>query len=374
MIYLDNNATTRIAPAVKAAMLPYLDDEFGNPSSQSAIGARAKEALLRSRLAISDFVKASPTEIVFTSGATESNHAAIFGAIEHFSGKRNRIVTTAVEHPATLRLLQSRKEVEVVLLSVDRQGRLDPAQIDAAITTNTALVSVMWANNETGVVFPVEEIARIAKQRGALFHTDAVQAIGRLPLNFRDSSIDLLSFSGHKLHAPKGIGGLLVKKGLMLPPFIIGSQERGRRGGTENVMGIAALGEAIALPSENGEIETLRNLLEELVLSGLSDCTVNGTASPRIGNTSSITFSGIDGEELLMAIEKEGIIASQSAACQSGGRKPSHVLIAMGLQEGEAKATLRFSLSRYNRREEVEEAARIIVSAARRARARNPFA
>ncbi|MBI1175239.1 MAG: aminotransferase class V-fold PLP-dependent enzyme [Sideroxydans sp.] len=370
MIYLDNNATTRIAPEVRAAMLPFLDEAYGNPSSQNALGQHAKAAVLAARQAIATSLGASPAEIIFTSGATEGNHAAITGAVGYFRGQRRQVVASAVEHPSTLKLLQALQQqgIEITLVPVDEHGMLDMAMLDAAISHETALVSVMWANNETGVVFPVEEIAQLAKQRGALFHTDAVQAIGRLPLTWRHSAIDLLSFSGHKLHAPKGIGGLLLRKGLNLPPLFHGSQERNRRGGTENVMAIAGLGAAATLldSAHPPGLQQLRDRLERHITTALPGARINGGLSPRIANTSNIEFAGINGEALLLQLERAGVIASIGSACQSGGNRPSHVLSAMGMADEAAKSSLRFSLSRYTSADEIELASATILAAASR--------
>lgn len=369
MIYLDNNATSRLAPEVRDVILPLLDEAYGNPSSQNALGQRAKEALLGARRAVADALHASPAEVVFTSGATESNHTAILGALEHFNGRRRHIVTTAVEHPATLKLLQvlQTQGVEVTLVGVNEHGMLDLAALDAAITHDTALVSVMWANNETGVIFPVEEIAHLAKLHGALFHTDAVQGIGRLPLDWSNSAIDLLSFSGHKLHAPKGVGALLVRKGLNLPPLLHGSQERNRRGGTENMMGIVGLGAAATLIdiAEQSRMQELLDRLEQLITAALPFARINGAGAARIANTSNICFDQLNGEALLLKLERAGVIASSGSACQSGGNRPSHVLSAMGLDNARAQASLRFSLSRYSTAVEIETAAASIIAVAR---------
>ena len=368
MIYLDNNATTRIAPEVREAMLPFLDEAYGNPSSQNAPGQRAKEALLCARRSVADALHASPAEVVFTSCATESNHAAILGALESFRGQRRHVVSTAVEHPSTLKLLQHLEQqgVEITLVGVDENGMPDLAMLDAAITHDTALISVMWANNETGVIFPVEEIAHLAKLHGALFHTDAVQAVGRLPLDWAGSSIDLLSFSGHKLHAAKGVGALLMRKGIKLPPLLHGSQERNRRGGTENMIGIAGLGAAMALldTSEQSGIQALRDQLEQRITAALPFASIHGRDAPRIANTSNIGFGELNGEALLLQLERAGVIASSGSACSSGGNQPSHVLTAMGLDAVHAKASLRFSLSRYTTAAEIEQSAAAVIAAA----------
>lgn len=366
MIYLDNNATTALAPEVKSAMLPFLDGEYGNPSSHNALGKRAREAVIAARQSIAQHLAAAPAEVVFTSGATESNHVAILGALDYFRGKRRHIVSTAVEHPSTLKLLEALAErgVKITLIGVDENGQLDLAAMKAAIDDDTALVSAMWVNNETGVIFPVEKIAELAKNRGALFHTDAVQGAFRLPSCWENGDIDLLSFSAHKLHAPKGIGVLLQRKGVDLPPLFYGSQERHRRGGTENVMGIAALGVAATLSYPTQEIAALRDLLESRITALLPFSRVNGSRADRICNTSSITFGVMNGEELLQKLERAGVVAALGSACQSGGNQPSHVLTAMKMNETNARSTLRFSLSRYSKIDELEQACAIITAAA----------
>jgi len=319
---------------------------------------------------------AAPAEVVFTSGATESNHTAILGALAHFNGQRRHLVASAVEHPSTLKLLQTLEAqgVAITLVGVDEDGMLDLAALDAAITHDTALVSVMWANNETGVVFPVEETARRARLHGALFHSDAVQAIGRLPLAWASNSIDLLSFSGHKLHAPKGTGALLVRKGLNLPPLLHGSQERNRRGGTENVMGIVGLGAAMPLldVASQAGLQALRDRFEQRIAAALPFARINGASIPRIANTSNIGFAGLDGGALLLHLERAGVIAGSGAACQSAGNRPSHVLSAMGLDSASALSSLRFSLSRYTTPGEIERAADTVISVARELAERHP--
>lgn len=368
MIYLDNNATTRIAPEVRDAMLPFLDEEYGNPSSKNAPGQRAKELLMKARQQVAAALGATPAEVVFTSGATESNHTAIFAALKHFGGNRRHIISTQVEHPSTLDFLKHLQQdgVRVTLLGVNAQGELDLNELQAVLDNDTALVSVMWANNETGVIFPVEEISHLAKAHGALFHTDAVQAVGRLLINWQRSDMDMLSFSGHKLHAAKGCGALLVRKGFSLPPMLYGNQERKRRGGTENMLGIVSLGTAAALidTTEMLRIVTLRNLLEAHICDMVSFAQINSRTASRVANTSNIQFGDLNAEVLQTQLESDGIIASLGAACQAGGNAPSHVLTAMGMDKATANASLRFSLSRYTTRGEIELAAVLISQAA----------
>lgn len=365
MIYLDNNATTRLAPEAREAMLPFLGEEYGNPSSPYALGGRAKEAGIAARKAVCAWLNASMTELVFTSGATESNHQAILGALR-LRPEHRHIVTTAVEHPSTLKLCDwlETQGIRVTRLPVDAQGNLDLAQLQAAITPDTALVTMMWANNETGVIFPVEEAAAIARARGVLFHADAVQALGKMPFSWKNSAIDLLSFSGHKLHGPKGIGGLLIRKGIDLPALLFGSQERGRRGGSENMPGIVGMGVAASLLQGYTASPTLRDRLESKILAALPFAGINGGTAARVATTSNIRFDGIDAEALLMKLDRAGICASMGAACQAGGNDPSHVLLAMGLTREQTLSSLRFSLSRYTTQEEIDAAARQIIAAA----------
>ena len=369
MIYLDNNATTRLAPEVRDALLPLLDEEYGNPSSKNALGERAKKIVMTAHQQVATAVNASPAEVVFTSCATESTHTAILAALKHFDGSRRHIVSTQVEHPSTLSLLQQLQQegVRVTLLGVNAQGELDLDEVEAAIGDDTALVSIMWANNETGVIFPVEAIAQLAKSRGALFHTDAVQAIGRLMLNWQRSNIDMLSFSGHKLHATKGCGVLLVRKGYTLSPLLFGSQERKRRGGTENMLGIVSLGVAVSLfdITEMLRIALLRDYLETQLTFALPFATINACSASRVANTSNIRFGELNADVLLTQLESAGVVASLGAACQAGGSAPSHVLSAMGMDKAAANASLRFSLSRYTSRSEIERAVDLIIQCAR---------
>lgn len=377
-IYLDNNATTRIAPEVLEAMLPFLTEGYGNPSSPHRLGEPVKGRIGEARSAVAALLRANPAEIVFTSGATESNQTAILGALEMRPGRR-RIVTTAVEHPSTLLLFRhlEGKGYRVILLPVDREGSLEIGALREAVTEETALVSVMWANNETGVIFPIARVAEVARGKGALIHTDAVQAVGKISVDLSTVPADFLSFSGHKLHAPKGIGGLFVRKGLKLPPLLFGHQERGRRGGTENVPGIVGLGTGCerVLSGMEGEMEAegthrqvraLRDRLEEGILHAIPMARVNGnrhrTASGcgRIPNTTNLRFGTLDAEAILNRLDRTGIAASAGSACASGGTEPSHVLAAMGLSREEALASVRFSLSRYTTLEEIDRVVEVL--------------
>jgi cysteine desulfurase len=357
-IYLDNNATTRVAPEVLEAMLPYLAHLYGNPSSQHLFGEPIKRRIGEARSAVAALLGASPAEIVFTSGATESNHTAIMGALA-MRPERREIVTTSVEHPALLRLFQRLNETgyRVTYLPVGPDGAPDLDVLKDTVTEHTALVSMMWANNETGVVFPVAEALGTAKNRGAIFHTDAVQAVAKIPLKLSEITADLLSFSGHKLHAPKGIGVLFVRKGLTLPPLLFGHQERGRRGGTENVPGIVGLGKACEVAAGNSgdteRIRMLRDRLEAGLLRSVPTAVVNGCRDLRVPNTSNLRFGTMDAEAILSRLNRLGIAASAGSACSSGGTEPSHVLMEMGHTREEALASVRLSLSRYTTIEEI---------------------
>lgn len=359
-IYLDNNATTPLAPAVLAAMHDCLRDCWGNPSSKHHAGAAAKERLVKARSQIAALIGATPPEIVFTGSATEANHTAILGALA-MSGGHRHVVASAVEHPSTLLLLRHLQTtgVRVTLVGVDAQGRIDLNELAAAIEPDTALVSLMWANNESGVIFPVAEAAQLAKSRGVLFHTDAVQAVGRIAIDVKQASVDLLSIAGHKLHAAKGVGALYVRKGLKFPPLLFGHQERARRGGTENVAGIVGIGVAAELAAQTvaqdaAAVAALRDRLELGLLRRLPQLRVNAAGAPRLPNTSSICFGAIDAEMILDRLDRAGICASSGSACTAGGNTPSHVLLAMGLSDQQALATVRFSLSRYNRTDEID--------------------
>ncbi|HET7831731.1 MAG TPA: aminotransferase class V-fold PLP-dependent enzyme [Gallionella sp.] len=365
-VYLDNNATTRLAPEVRAALLPLLDDEYGNPSSSNALGQRAKERVMLARHAVANALGAATGDVMFTGSATEANHQAILGALRHFGGTRRHIISSTVEHPSTLKLLHWLKQrgYPVTLLPVDQHGALDLDELKAALGEDTAIVSIMWANNETGVIFPVERIAQLAKSCGALFHTDAVQAVGRLPLDWKYSNIDLLSFSGHKLHAPKGIGALLLRNHLTLTPLLFGSQERNRRGGTENMLGIVGLGVAatlLDLPAQE-RVGKLCSHMEQRIVSRLPFARINGQQAPRVSNTSNIRFGNLNAEALLVRLERAGVIASHGAACEAGGQHASHVLTAMGLDQAAARASLRFSLSRHTSAAEIDRATEAIIA------------
>lgn len=349
-VYLDHNATTPLDPAVLTAMLPYLRDLFGNASSHHFGGRPARQAVDRARAAVAALVGADPPEVVFTSGATESDNLALRGVAEAHAGCH--VVTTAVEHSAVLATCEAleRRGHRVTRLGVDRQGALDLAALDAALTPDTRIVSVMLANNETGVLFPVADVARRCAARGVLLHCDATQAIGKVPVDVRAMGIDLLSLSAHKLNGPKGVGALVVRRGLALVPHQTGgSQERGRRGGTENVPGIVGLGMAAQRAAERlaagapERVAALRDRLEARLVEVVPETTVNG-GSPRLPNTTNLGFRGIEGEGALLALDLAGIAASSGSACAAGAVDPSHVLLAMGLSREAAQASLRLSL------------------------------
>jgi cysteine desulfurase len=359
-IYLDNNATTRAAPECLDATLACLRDAYGNPSSKHRAGERAHRLVNEARVQVAELLGAAPVEVVFTSGGTESNHLAILGALARDPAK-GHIVTSAVEHPSTLLLLRHLEVhgVRVTYLPVDAHGQIDPAALATAITPDTALVTLLWANNETGVLFPVETLAQIAQSKGVLLHLDAVQAAGKTNIDLKHLLADLLSLSGHKLHAPKGTGALFVRKGLKLPPLLFGHQERGRRGGTENVPGIVGLGIASALAIESREndvicMAALRDRLERGVLECVPFAAVNGAGTARVANTTNIRFGELSAEALADRLDRAGVCVALGTACSAGSSEPSHVLSAMGLDRRAALASIRFSLSRYTTAAEID--------------------
>jgi len=360
-VYVDNNATTMVAPEVLEAMLPYFSEFYGNPSSMHFFGGQVQKKVNEAREKVADFLGAEPSEIVFTSCGTESDNAAILGTLDSYPEKRH-LITTRVEHPAVdnLSTYLSRKGYRVIELSVDREGRLDLDELRESITDETILVTIMYANNETGVIFPIGEIGEIVKARGIPFHSDGVQAAGKIPLNLKKSTIDMLSISGHKLHAPKGIGVLYIRKGTKFSPFLIGGhQEKGRRGGTENVPYIIGLGEACELAKknledENTRVKALRDYLESKILEKVPNTLVNGDRKNRLPNTLSVSFEYVEGESILLLLSDLGICASSGSACTSGSLEPSHVLRAMGVPFTAAHGSIRFSLSIYNTKEEMD--------------------
>jgi cysteine desulfurase len=360
-VYVDNNATTKVAPEVLEVMLPYFSEYYGNPSSMHFFGGQVQKKVDEARAEVADFLGAEPSEIVFTSCGTESDNAAILGTLDSYPEKRH-LISTRVEHPAVgnVSTYLGRKGYRITELSVDREGRLDLDELRESFTEETALVTIMYANNETGVVFPIEEIGEIVKARGISFHTDAVQAAGKIPLNMRRSKLDMLSISGHKLHAPKGIGVLYIRKGTKFSPFLIGGhQEKGRRGGTENVPYIIGLGKACELAQkyldeENTKVKALRDYLEAKLLEKIPNTLVNGDRVHRLPNTVNLSFEYVEGESILLLLSDLGICASSGSACTSGSLEPSHVLRAMGVPFTAAHGSIRFSLSVYNTKEEMD--------------------
>ena len=367
LIYLDNNATTRVDPAVVEEMLPFLTELYGNPSSGYRFGQQVGKALDLARERVAELVGCEPSEIVFTSCGTESTNAAINSALL-MDRDRQHLVTTRVEHSATLKHCETlaKRGHEITWLGVDERGQIDLAELEKAIRPDTALVTVMWANNETGVLFPIHEIAEIVRKKGALFHTDAVQAVGKIPLALRESKINFLSLSGHKLHGPKGVGVLYVNRRTKFAPYLIGGgQENGKRAGTQNVAGIVALGKGCEIAGQFMEHETttvrgLRDAFENGVLTRVEGARVNGDCDHRLPNTSNLAFDGIDSEGALMLLDQHHICCSSGSACTTGSVHASHVLKAMGFSDDRARASLRFSFSRFNTAAEVEQALEIL--------------
>jgi cysteine desulfurase len=359
-VYLDNNASTRPAPEAVQALCACLAESYANPSSQHALGEAARQRLNAARTQVARLLNAAPAEFVFTSGGTEANHTAVLGALALRPG-RNHIVTSAVEHPAQMLLFRHLEGhgVRVSYLPVSASGELDLERLAQAVGSDTALVSLMWANNETGVRFPIEAALPIAQARGALFHTDAVQAAGKLPIDLARLPVDLLTLSGHKLHGPPGTGALFVRKHLKLPALLFGHQERNRRGGTENLPGCVGLGAACELAraelAQGAEAMTaLRDRLEQGILARMPFARVVGAGAPRLPNTSNICFGTLSAEALLHKLEGVAVYASSGAACTAGSQQPSQVLLAMGLAREEALACIRFSLGRDTRTADID--------------------
>lgn len=380
IVYLDNNATTQPAPEVIEAMMPFLTELWGNPSSMHYFGGRVKRFMERAREQVAGLIHADPSEIIFTSGGTESNNMAIYGAAETL-GPQAAIITSRVEHPAILEPCRHFRQhgYTVIELGVDGLGRLDLEELRRAVKDRPALVSLMWANNETGVLFPIEEAARIVKEAGGIFHTDAIQAVGKIPIDVRKVPVDMLSLSGHKLHAPKGIGALYVRRGTRLTPYLLGGhQENGRRAGTENVPYIVALGRAcelaqLAMEEEQTRVAALRDRLERALLERCPDSRVNGDREHRLPNTTHMSFEFIEGEAILYDLSDAGIAASSGSACTSGSLEPSHVIRAMGIPFTAAHGSIRFSLSRYNIDEEIDYVIETMPRVVARLRALSPF-
>jgi cysteine desulfurase len=378
MIYLDNNATTAIDPQVLDAMLPYLREQYGNPSSAYSFGKKVARAIDQAREQVASLVQCDPAEIVFTSCGTESDNSAIQSALL-IDRDRKHIVTSKVEHSAILKQAETlaRRGYEISWLDVDEHGLLDLTALEQAIRPDTAIVSLMWANNETGVLFPIEEIAAICQRKQTIFHTDAVQAVGKVPIDLGSGAIQFLSLSGHKLHAPKGVGVLYVNRRARFNPFLIGgSQEEKRRGGTHNTASIVGLGKAAELAAEhlaeeNTRVRNLRDRFEQEVMARISGIQINGDPERRLPNTANLAIEGADSEALLMLLDQRGVCCSAGSACTAGALEPSHVLRAMGFSTERARASLRFSFGRFNTEQEVSSAIGILETAVEKVRGAN---
>jgi cysteine desulfurase len=378
-IYLDNNATTAIAPEVLEAMQPYLSEYYGNPSSMHNFGGQLHRKIEEARAEVASLIGAQSEEIIFTSCGTESDNTAIMSALESFPHKKH-VITTRVEHPAVLNFCKhlARRGYRITYLPVDRQGRLDLKSIVTVLDEDTALVSIMYANNETGVVFPIAEIGEILKERKILFHTDAVQVVGKIPIDVQKLPVDMLSLSGHKLHAPKGIGALYLRKGTRYYPYLIGGhQEHGRRAGTENLASIMGLGRACTLAAhtlgEEAQVRKLRDKLEAELIKICPDASVNGDVENRIPNTTNISFEYVEGEAILLRLDEYGICASSGSACSSGSLEPSHVLRVMGIPFTAIHGSVRFSLSRYNTEAEIDKVIEVMPGVINSLRKISPF-
>jgi cysteine desulfurase len=379
-VYLDNNATTPVAPEVLEEMLPYLKEFYGNPASMHTFGGQLHRKIEEARFKVAQLIGAETEEIIFTSGGTESDNTAIMSAVESLPNKRH-IITTRVEHPAVLNFCKhlARKGFRVTFLPVNNYGQLNVDELLKVIDEDTALVSIMYANNEVGVIFPIQEIADILKERRILFHSDAVQAVGKIPIDLKKLPVDMLSLSGHKLHAAKGVGALYVRKGTRFYPYIIGGhQERGRRASTENVASIIGIGKACELASKNIKEEVayltrLRDKLENALSKSCPDVRINGDIHNRLPNTTNISFEYVEGEAILLRLNEYGICASSGSACTSGSLEPSHVLRAMGVPFTAIHGSIRFSLSRYNTEEEIDKVIEIMPKIINDLRLLSPF-
>jgi cysteine desulfurase len=382
-IYLDHNATTPVDPTVLDAMLPFLRNEPGNASSIHSYGQRARSAVETAREQLAQLLNARPQEIIFTSGGTESDNHAIFGITRASTHATKHIITTNIEHEAVLNACQhlessANENTTVTYIPVDTNGVVDPTKIRAAIRPDTVLITVMHANNEIGSIQPLAEISKIAAENKIPFHTDAVQSVGKIPVNVATLGVDLLSLSGHKLYAPKGIGALFIKSNTRLQQFLYGGHhQRGARPGTENVPGIVALGQAaelarLNLEKDSAQIAQLRDQLESALLTQIENSFINAAAAPRTPNTTNITFPNIDGEALLIALDLRGLAVSTGSACSSGAVEPSHVLTAIGLSPTDARSTIRLSLGRHTTPQEITTALAVIPPAVARLRALSP--
>jgi len=379
LLYLDNNATTAIDPAVLESMRPFLEKFFANPSSGYGFAAQVRDAIEQAREQVAKLLGCEASEIVFTSGGTESNNTAFHSALQAVPERRH-IVTTAVEHSAVLRPAKDleRRGYEVTFLNVDQSGRLNLSELADAIRPDTALISVMWANNETGVIFPIEEVAAIAREKKVPFHTDAVQAAGKVEIKLSDIPLQFLSISGHKLHGPKGVGALYVNRHARFRPLLLGgSHENNRRAGTENAASIIGLGKAAEiaraqLREEQVRVRRMRDRFESALLEKISDARINGSGAERLPNTSSIMFDGIESDAALLMLDQKNVCCSAGSACRTGSLTPSHVLSAMGLLGDEARGSLRFSFGRFNTEPEVDRALKIVPEVIAKLRALSP--
>lgn len=377
-VYLDNNATTQVDPAVVDEMLPWLRDHYGNPSSAYGLGKRALAAVEQARERVATLLSCEPSEIVFTSCGSESINTAIQSAIA-VDPDRTHVITSSVEHSATMKLCEhlARRGYEVTWLPVDSSGRLDLEKLEKSIRPDTAVVSLLWANNETGVLFPIERVAEICREKKVLFHCDAVQAVGKIPFRLDDAGIHFASVSGHKLHCPKGVGVLYVNRKVRFTPWLRGSQETARRGGTQNVASIVALGKAAEIAGahmadEGTRVRAMRDRFEAGILQRVSGAEVNGDREHRLPNTTNISFAGIESEGALMLLDERGICCSAGSACTSGSVHPSHVLKAMGFSNERARASLRFSFGRFNTESDVDAALEIVPAVVEKLRQLSP--
>ena len=375
VIYLDNNSSTRVDPAVLEEMMPFLTTQYGNPSGSHRFGTKVKEATNLAHERLAALLGCEPGEIVFTSGGTESDNTAIHSALQ-MSPERRHLVTTSVEHNAVLNYCEAvvRRGCEVTVVEVNDHGHLDLGELERAIRPDTACVSVMWANNETGVIFPLPEIADLCRSKGVFFHTDAVQAVGKMPINLSGLPIHFLSLSGHKLHAPKGVGALYVNRKARFQPMMVGGpQEGGRRAGTDNVPSIVGLGKAAELAletieEENTRVRALRDRFESTLLATLEEVQVNGDPAARLPNTSNLAFTGVDAQAILMKLDQEGICCSLGSSCTTGAVQPSHVLRALHFSNERARSSLRFSFGRYNTEPELDRVLEILPRIVRKLR------
>jgi len=375
VIYLDNNSSTRVDPAVLEEMMPFLTTQYGNPSGSHRFGSKVKEATNLAHERLAALLGCEPGEIVFTSGGTESDNTAIHSALQ-MSPERRHLVTTSVEHNAVLNYCEAvvRRGCEVTVVEVNDHGHLDLGELERAIRPDTACVSVMWANNETGVIFPLPEIADLCRSKGVFFHTDAVQAVGKMPINLSGLPIHFLSLSGHKLHAPKGVGALYVNRKARFQPMMVGGpQEGGRRAGTDNVPSIVGLGKAAELAletieEENTRVRALRDRFESTLLATLEEVQVNGDPAARLPNTSNLAFTGVDAQGILMKLDQEGICCSLGSSCTTGAVQPSHVLRALHFSNERARSSLRFSFGRYNTEPELDRVLEILPRIVRKLR------